>query len=246
MGRGRTAHRAYDQAVTDASEELQAFVQLAPLSRAPILKFLQRAASETPADSMVLDVGAGDAPYRELFSNVRYTTCDWENSIYTPPQPPDIISPADRLPLEDGSVDAVLCTQVLEHVPEPWAVLEEFHRVLRPGGKLWLTAPLVWFLHEQPYDYYRFTSHGIRSLLERAGFLDIDITPQQDAFLSLQELLESIGYMIGRSPDGFDDQRELVSRMMTQLASVVGSFSGFDTQWILPLNYAAEASKAGL
>jgi ubiquinone/menaquinone biosynthesis C-methylase UbiE len=72
-------------------------------------------------------------------------------------------------------VDAVLSTQVLEHVADPLSVLAEFFRVLKPDGRLWLTAPFVWYLHEEPYDYYRFTSHGLRFLLERAGFIEIEV-----------------------------------------------------------------------
>lgn len=151
------------------------------------------------------------------------------------------IAPADHIPLEADTIDAILCTQVLEHVAEPSSVVGEFRRLLRPGGRLWMVAPLVWFLHEQPYDYYRYTSYGLRHLLERAGFIDIEITPQQNAFSTLAQLVSDLGYMMGSHPDGHDDQRALIARTMTQLGSLIGSFSGFDTQWILPLNYAAEA-----
>jgi SAM-dependent methyltransferase len=72
--------------------------------------------------------------------------------------------------VEDARFDHVLLTQVLEHLPEPAKVLKELHRVLKPGGTLWLTAPLFYAEHEKPYDFFRYTRFGIRHLLEAAGF----------------------------------------------------------------------------
>ena len=121
-------------------------------------------------------------------------------------------------------------------------MLEEFRRVLRPAGKLRMTAPLVWYLHEEPYDYYRYTSHGLRFLLERAGFRDIEIIPLNDVFSTLAQLVSHVGWMMGRDSDGFDGHRDLVARTMEQLAPLIASFSNFDTKWILPLNYSVVAS----
>jgi SAM-dependent methyltransferase len=228
----------------DISEELRQFIAHAPRVREPHLAFLRRAAGDLAPHESILDVGSGMAPYRELFSHARYVTCDWEHSIYAPSTPPDIRGSADRIPVEDASFDAILCTQVLEHVPEPWAVLEEFHRVIRPGGRVWITAPLVWYLHEQPYDYYRYTSHGLRHLLERAGFSAIEILPLTDAFTTVAQLVGELGHLMGEVQDGFEEQRGLVAAMMQHVAGLIGSLSGFDTQWILPADYCAVATRA--
>lgn len=228
--------------MAEISESLRGFIDEAPYVRGPHIAFLRQVAAELGPDSTILDVGAGDAPYRELFSHTRYLTCDWENSIYRPDPPPDLVALAGRIPVEDASFDAILNTQVLEHVPEPWLVLEEFRRLLKPGGKLWMTVPFVWYLHEQPYDYYRYSSHGLRFLLERAGFGEIEIAPLNDSFSTLAQLVSHLGWMMGRQPDGFDDQRDLVARTMQQVASLIGSFSDLDIQWILPLNYSVVAA----
>ena len=63
----------------------------------------------------------------------------------------------------------MVCTQVLEHVPDPGAALSEFLRVLRPGGRVAISTPLTWFLHETPHDYYRYTSYGLTHLSTRPG-----------------------------------------------------------------------------
>jgi SAM-dependent methyltransferase len=73
--------------------------------------------------------------------------------------------------------DIVFCTQVIEHVPDPGALVEETFRVLRPGGFLVLTGPFWWPLHEEPHDYHRFTRYGFSHLLARAGYVDVEITP---------------------------------------------------------------------
>lgn len=229
--------------MTDSlSESLRSFIAEAPAARGGRhLAFIQRAAAELAPGSSILDVGAGDAPYRELFAHASYLTCDWEHSIYKPDRPPDIVATASNIPLDVASVDAILSTQVLEHVAEPSSVLAEFFRLIKPGGRLWLTAPLAWYLHEEPYDYYRYTSHGLRFLLERAGFIEIEISPLNDAFSTTASLVRDLGWMMGRSPDGFDNQREIVAQTMVRVASLIESFGNFDTQWIFPLDFSAVA-----
>jgi len=78
-----------------------------------------------------------------------------------------------EIPVEDSRFDVVVCTQVLEHVPEPAAVLLELRRVLKDGGTLYLTAPLYYPEHEVPYDFFRYTQFGFRKLFEDAG-LQVD------------------------------------------------------------------------
>ena len=100
----------------------------------------------------------------------------------------DIHGTADQIPLADGCFDTVLCTQVLEHVPEPGLVIMECARVLRPGGVLILTAPQYWEEHEEPHDYYRFTEHGMAYLLERARLQIVARSVQGRGYLPAQAL----------------------------------------------------------
>ena len=80
-----------------------------------------------------------------------------------------------RSPWTTRRFDHVVLTQVLEHVPEPARVLAELHRVLKPGGTLWLTAPFFYAEHERPYDFFRYTQFGLRRLLESAGFEVLEV-----------------------------------------------------------------------
>jgi SAM-dependent methyltransferase len=78
------------------------------------------------------------------------------------------IASVERMtPVPDAAYDTVLCSEVLEHVSDPWSGLQEIRRVLRPGGVLLLTVPFLARLHEEPHDYFRYTEHALRATLGR-------------------------------------------------------------------------------
>jgi SAM-dependent methyltransferase len=139
-------------------------------SRTYLHRFIARAAGAVEPGDLVLDAGAGRAPYRELFAHARYETADFLAVKGKKYAEPDYVCDLARIPVADARFDHVLLTQVLEHIPEPPVVLRELHRVLQPGGTLWLTAPLFYAEHEKPYDFFRYTRFGMRHLLEGAGF----------------------------------------------------------------------------
>jgi SAM-dependent methyltransferase len=139
-------------------------------SRTYLHRFLERAGEAVQPEHLVLDAGAGRAPYRALFAHARYETADFVAVKGKKYVRPDYVCDLAQIPVEDARFDHVLLTQVLEHIPEPPTVLAELHRVMKPGGMLWLTAPLFYAEHERPYDYFRYTRYGLRHLLEGAGF----------------------------------------------------------------------------
>jgi len=139
-------------------------------SRVYLNRFLVRAGETVQSGQLVLDAGAGRAPYRDLFAHARYETADFLAVKGKKYAQPDYVCDLARIPVDDARFDHVLLTQVLEHIPEPAQVLAELHRVLAPGGTLWLTAPLFYAEHEKPYDFFRYTRFGLRHLLEGAGF----------------------------------------------------------------------------
>jgi SAM-dependent methyltransferase len=122
---------------------------------------------QLPSDSrIVLDVGCGNKPYADLFSDCLYIGANYS----TIDASPDIVADAMQLPIASQSVDLVFCSQVIEHVPRPWKLVDECHRVLKRGGWLVLSAPFYWPLHEEPHDYFRFTRYGLESLIVNSGF----------------------------------------------------------------------------
>lgn len=122
----------------------------------------------------VLDAGAGECRFGPQFSRQRYLALDncqgdpdWDYSRL------HLIGDLLHLPLSNASCDAALSVVVLEHTPDPQRLLSEFRRVLKPGGRVWLVVPMIWEIHQAPYDYFRFTRYGLEHLLVGAGF---DIT----------------------------------------------------------------------
>lgn len=223
------------------SQALLRFTAELPHERESILEFALRVAAELAPGSRLIDVGAGNSPYRELFSHLRYESSDWEHSPHPGAHHVDHVGPAHDLPVDDSAYDGVLCTQVLEHVPSPDAVARELYRILRPGGRLYLTVPLAWELHEMPFDFYRYTPYGLARILGDAGFQRLDIAPRNDCFRTLAQLLGNLPTMIGRYPDGRNHQRAEAEAVLRAMAAKVASYSGLDSNRIFPLGYSVVA-----
>lgn len=114
-----------------------------------------RAIKNLTGDKIILNLGSGVKKIREDVINVDFY----------PFESVDIVADLFDLPFADNSVDAVINEYVLEHVPNPAAIVKETHRVLKPGGQLYLTVPFVASFHSSPEDYYRWTKQGLRQLL---------------------------------------------------------------------------------
>jgi SAM-dependent methyltransferase len=126
-------------------------------------------AQTIPAGSLVLDAGAGPAPYKHLFSHARYESADFTKfdvaGSYT-----TYVCDLRNIPVEDRRFDFIVFNQVMEHLPQPDRVLKELFRILKPGGRMIYTAPLFYEEHQQPYDFYRYTQFAVRFLFDAAGF----------------------------------------------------------------------------
>lgn len=140
-----------------------------------------RAALEARAGVLygtVLDIGCGMKPYRDLFTEVhRYVGIDMPAEGSAATFAIDVYGDATRLPIRDSSADGILCSEVLEHLPEPAAFMCEAARVLRPGGHLLLTTPQTWGLHEEPRDFFRYTKYGLMHITTAAGLKVIEVEP---------------------------------------------------------------------
>lgn len=114
----------------------------------------------------ILDVGCGSKPYQKYFNSSEYIGLEIEGRNKHAEHHYD----GKTFPFKDGEIDSVLTSQVLEHVFNPDEFLSEINRVMKERGILLLTVPFVWDEHEQPFDYARYSSYGLRHLLESHGF----------------------------------------------------------------------------
>ncbi len=125
----------------------------------------------------LLDLGCGNVPLFEAYkSYITENTCiDWENTIHKNPFldiETDINQP---LPIDDKTFDTVILSDVLEHIRKPEELIAEVYRIMKPNGKFILNIPFFYWLHEQPFDYFRYTKFALQSMLEDAGFKIIKI-----------------------------------------------------------------------
>lgn len=121
------------------------------------------------AQGKVLDIGCGNKPYEKLFEGKisSYTGCD---IIQSDQNKVDVLCEANKIPLDAAQYDTVFSTQTIEHVADHQGVINEAFRLLKPGGSIIVSAPLYWYLHEEPYDFFRFTKYGFEYIFNKAGF----------------------------------------------------------------------------
>lgn len=147
----------------------------------------------------VLDVGCGTKPYRAFIPAARYVGLDLDTPEARRRGTADQFYDGGAFPFGDGSFDAVLCSQVFEHVFTPRKFLAEIHRVLRPGGRLLLSVPFIWDEHEQPADFGRYSSFGLRAVLSEAGLETIAARKSLPDARALFQLWNAYLYKVTRS-----------------------------------------------
>lgn len=146
------------------------------------------------ATGKVLDIGCGNKPYETLFKEniTEYVGCD---VIQSDLNKVDVLCPANNIPLVDSIFDTIFSTQVIEHVEDHQGLIDEAFRLLKPSGCFILSGPFCWPLHEEPYDFFRFSKHGFKYILEKSGFEVIEIKANggmwANAGLSLIHALEA-------------------------------------------------------
>lgn len=157
-----------------------------------IEKFLKRIVREyDKPKKKLLDIGAEDSPYRDLFKHVTYYSADLtQNSGSTIDFVGDL---NEGIPsIKSNYFDYIICTQVLEHIKRPHIAFKEFSRALKPVGKLFLTTHMAFDEHMVPNDYFRFTKYGLKSLGEDAGLRLIHIKPHGGIFHVLSYFITAL------------------------------------------------------
>ncbi|MCF6158626.1 MAG: class I SAM-dependent methyltransferase [wastewater metagenome] len=118
----------------------------------------------------VLDVGCGQKPYEKLFNSSQYIGLELDTFENRKNKKADYFYDGKTFPFRNNEFDSIIVNEVFEHVFNPVEFLNEIYRVLKPGGTLLMTVPFVWDEHEQPNDFARYTSFGLRYILKKSGF----------------------------------------------------------------------------
>lgn len=120
---------------------------------------------------VLLDFGCGNKPYKSLFQVDKYIGLDIEKSGHDHcDEEIDIFYDGIKIPFENDFFDSIFSSEVLEHLFNPEEIIKELSRVLKKGGFLLITCPFVWDEHEVPFDSTRYTSYGLKNLIEKNGF----------------------------------------------------------------------------
>jgi SAM-dependent methyltransferase len=152
----------------------------AKLTRVTLDRFVRKHANS----GLTLDIGAQTGPYAAWFP--RRVALDIRPRVGI-----QIVADAQALAVADGAFDVVLCTEVLEHLQEPQRAIDEFFRVLKPGGTLLLSTRFLFPIHDAPDDYFRFTKYGLRYLL-RAFTID-ELEEETTTVGALAALVQRLG-----------------------------------------------------
>lgn len=156
-------------------------------------KYVEKVAKIVENGSDFLDAGAGECQYKKYFQHVKYVAQDncigdekWNfNGI-------DIKSEIYNIPVQDQSFDYILCMEVLEHLKYPHLAFKEFHRILRPRGKLFLVCPLSWQQHQKPHDFFRYTYFALKMLGEENGLELQEVKKEGGKFTTLMQIVSGI------------------------------------------------------
>ncbi len=158
-------------------------------------------------DKSILDAGAGEQKYKEYCAHLKYISQDfcqydgkgnniglqtgeWDIAKI------DIVSDITSIPSEDESFDYIMCTEVFEHISEPIKAIEEFARILKPGGELLLTAPFGSLTHFAPYHYYSgFNRYFYEELLPKYGLIVEEVVPNGNYFDFILQEMNRLPYM---------------------------------------------------
>jgi len=150
---------------------------------------------------ILLDLGCGEIPYRRHYApKVSFSIA----GDYTVRAAIDVQLDATQLPFPSNSIDVIVCCEVIEHIPDVGKAISEIDRVLKPGGKLVITWPFNYMMHELPYDFVRFTEFGFQYTLSHTK-LHIDFIVRRGGIcillLALAEMLfNGLATILGRIP----------------------------------------------
>lgn len=177
-----------------------------------------------------LDVGCGNKPYAYLYRSDEYVGLEIDSMANRQAKKADYFYDGNKFPFADESFDSVVANEVFEHVFNPDQFLNEVARVLRPKGMVLMTLPFVWDEHEQPYDFARYSSFGIKSLLQRNGFEVVEQRKSTDDIRVIFQLLNAYIYKTTMTRNSW--LNHLLVRVLTAPFNILGEL----LSWITPRN----------
>lgn len=188
------------------------------------------AASNITAETSVLDVGCAHKPYYPFFAR---TGCRYIGAEIFDGQFVDAVWQAGSpLPFKDGEFDVAISTQVLEHAADPKHVIAETRRVLKPGGRIFFSAPFAWETHDYPADYWRFSEQALRLLF--AEFSSVEIRPTGNSAQGLAELMNLRDHR----------NRGFLRNLKIRLRNRIGEMRiGARDDFAMPSNYVVTATR---
>jgi ubiquinone/menaquinone biosynthesis C-methylase UbiE len=168
--------------------------------------WLAQALGNLSHGARILDAGAGELRNKRYCNNLEYVSQDFcqysgevtageglHNSAWDTSRI-DLVSDIAAIPAPDASFDAILCSEVLEHVPDPTRALDEFARLLRVGGVAILTAPFASLVHQAPYHFCSgFSKYWYIHHLEQRGFEIVELKANGDWYDCLEQELARLG-----------------------------------------------------
>jgi len=202
------------------------------------------------ARGAVLDVGCAGSTMRPLLRCDRYVGLDYPTTalgLYR--TRPDVFGDAARLPIADASLDTVLLVDVIEHLSEPEAALAEAARVVKPEGRVLITMPFAYPMHDQPHDYQRWTRHGWTHRLRRAGLEAVAIEENGNAAQAAAANLSMALAQGGLDAIARPGWRVVALALLPLLVLVANAY-GWLASWLLPTRelmpagYLVEAKRA--
>ncbi len=198
----------------------------------------------------ILDAGAGHQRFRPFFDECVYLSQEHPAGIEFKNMQGieyDLVSPLDEhIPLKDGSIACVINTSVLEHVRRPEAFLAEAHRVLQPGGRIYIQVPFAYCEHEKPYDFQRPTRHGLEAWLGDAGFKKFSVLPSSSAVYGASWYLPHALAKELNARLAFAQRDELQAVVKAALEAARALTDDYiDVATVMPVGWTAVAEKEG-
>lgn len=153
-----------------------------------------------------LDIGCGRKPYQHLFCSTEYIGLELDSQENRAYKHADLYYDGNALPFSNAEVDSVVSHQVFEHVFSPDQFLNEINRVLKPDGILMMSVPFVWDEHEKPVDFARYSSFGLRAILNKHGFEMIEQRKTVQNLALLFQLFNAYAYKKWFGTNGYWNQ----------------------------------------